>query len=208
MTAMYELILIILIVALAAVAFNMQARFETRLKRDEKRTQMIEELRARHEDLRTVDLIGEKAYHDMTDRIDRILREHCHQQCLTLEMTCGPDNRCCAEELHKLLPGDELCLEPCRESGVEWIDVYSNGMRIGRLALLEAGAVRDTMKSNHIRGVYVAEQNCYGIEDSHKISLIMFYEPKEKIASGGLQSTTSEGYTEGRADNTRRFCQN
>ena len=93
---MYELILIILIVALAAVAFNMQARFETRMKRDEKRTQMIEELRARHEDLRTVDLIGEKAYHDMTDRIDRILREHCHQQCLTLEMTCGPDNRCCA----------------------------------------------------------------------------------------------------------------
>lgn len=205
---MYELILIILIVGLAAVAFNMQARYEMRMKRDEKRTQMIEELRARHEDLRTVDLIGEKAYNDMTARIDNILREHCHQQCMTLEMTCGPDNRGCAEELHKLLPGDELCLEPCREGGVEWVDIYSNGLRVGRLALLEAGAVRDAMKSNHIRGVYVAEQNCYGIEDSHKISIILFYEPKEKRDVEELKSVASNGNVARQPDNTGRFCQN
>ena len=34
------------------------------------------------------------------------------------------------------------------------------------------------MAENHIRGAYVAEQNCYGIEDSLQLRIIIFYEPK------------------------------
>lgn len=47
------------------------------------------------------------------------------------------------------------------------------------MALLDALEISEIMENNHIRGAYVSEQNCYGIEDSHQIGIILFYEPKE-----------------------------
>lgn len=178
---MMETLLIILIIALAALAFNMQARYEMRRRREAETAfeSDIDRMRAPDQETRTIDLIGEEAYAEMTQRIDRVLRDHCHHPCITLELTCGPDSRNGNELLHKTLPGDPLTLNPCTEMGVEWVDVYSNGVRIGRLALEEAEEYGRIIRKAHVCGAYVAEQNCYGIEDSHRMSIIVFYEPSE-----------------------------
>lgn len=132
------------------------------------------------EDRKTIDLIGEKAYRDMNRRIDEIMQRHAAQRSLTLSLTCGPDNAYCARELHHLLPGEELNLLLCSEGGVEWVDAYHNGARIGRLTLIDSQEIRNRMNSHHVTGVYVAEQNCYEIEESYDLRLIMFYEPARK----------------------------
>lgn len=129
---------------------------------------------------RTIDLIGEEAYNAMTERIDKILREHSHEPCVTLSLTCGPDTEEGAKELHSILPGTPIQLTLCNEGGVDTVDVYNNGLRIGRFALLEAMTIYEIMKNNVLRAAFVAEQNCYGIQDSLQLAIIVFYEPKTK----------------------------
>lgn len=191
---MIDFLLILIILIASGVAFNLQARHDARSQREALRRERIEHLYGEPQydaydaagDARTIDLIGEEEYHKMTERIDSLLRRHGHQPCLTLNLTCGPDTDEGADELHHILPGMPLRLNLCSEGGVQWVDVYYNGARIGRLALLESMTLRDAMRHNHIRGAYVAEQNCFGIEDSHMLAIIVFYEPKHDTENVGL----------------------
>lgn len=129
---------------------------------------------------KTIELIGEDAFRKMSERIDEILRSNAGRQALTLDLTCGPDTPEGAETLHTLLPGTSLQLVSCQENGVDMIDIYTDGRRIGRLALSEVETLRSIMKENSLRTAYVAEQNCYGIENSHTMSIVIYYEPRNE----------------------------
>jgi hypothetical protein len=176
---MADVIIICIVIIAAGVAFCLQARHDMLATRRLLSHERFEHLKEQCSETRTIDLIGEEAYHDMTARIERIIELHGHQACQTFTLTCGPDSADGSRELHRILPGCQLRLCACREDGVDWIDVYCNGARIGRMALLDALEISEIMENNHIRGAYVSEQNCYGIEDSHQIGIILFYEPKE-----------------------------
>lgn len=178
---MIETILIILIIACSVLVFNIQSKRETRARREAQKLARLQALKNSGADMNTVKLIGEKAYHEMTDRINTIMERHKMQPCISVRLTCGPEGEGATRQLHKMLPGEEVKLVLCSERGAQYVDVYSQSYRIGRLALLEDMIVRDTMESNHLRGAYVAEQNCYGIKDSQELSIIIFYEPKGEI---------------------------
>ncbi|MBD5205892.1 MAG: hypothetical protein HDS84_05910 [Bacteroidales bacterium] len=130
--------------------------------------------------MRTIQLIGHKAYKEMTNRINNIVKRHRFQNSMTVSLTCGPDTFDGAHELHRLLPGEPLKLIMCRTSGVDTIDAYFNGVRIGRLALTEAYTISEVMKTNRIVGAYVAEQNCYGCLNSHQMNIIIFFEERKR----------------------------
>lgn len=179
---MIELILIILIIATSAIVFDLQNRRQRQARREARRLARLDELRRNGADMHTVGLIGEEAYNAMTIRINHILDKHKMQPCISVKLTIGPDTKAAARRLHKILPGEEVKLNLCSEQGVKYVDVYSKGERIGRLTLMENLIVRETMETNHLRGAYVAEQNCYGIKDSHELSVIIFYEPKDCTA--------------------------
>lgn len=186
MDIMMDILIVISIMLLAGIAFNYEARLQVRMRRVQ---QEFKSARDRGNDsyehgqsdvTGTIELIGEEAYKKMTDRIDLILRTHGGQPSISLSLSCGPDSADGEEELHKMLPGDEVQLLLCCEEGVHWVDVYYNGFRVGRLALLGSEAVRDLLNACDIRAAYVAEQNCFGIEDSYDLRIIVFYEPKKR----------------------------
>lgn len=190
---MVDFLLILIILMASAIAFNLQATHRVRTRREAARLRRSEELLRGQSDRavdHTIDLIGEEEFHRMTERVDLILKRHGHQPCMRLNLTCGPDTPAGADELHHILPGMPLRLTLCTEGGVNWIDVYFNGPRIGRLALMESMILRDAMRSNYVRGAYVAEQNCFGIEDSHLLSIIVFLEKKENISLPGRETAT------------------
>lgn len=180
---MIETILIIFIIALAVVATNFENRRKRLIKRENRKAAQLEQMRSKGADPHTLDLIGAEAYQEMTDRIDQLLERHKMQPCISVRLTCGPDTAQGAERLHKILPGEPVALNLCTEKGVQYVDVYSQGVRMGRLALMEDMLVRDTMETNHIRGAYVAEQNCYKINNSHDMGILIFYEPKLELPS-------------------------
>lgn len=184
---------------MAAVAFNIQSRQQVKQKRLEENllysSQSDEDFKnddrviidpvstteADKEIMRTIDLIGHKAYVEMTERINRIMHRHGSQNSATVSLTCGPDTLDGAHELHRLLPGQPLKLVSCRAEGVDTIDIYFNGVRIGRLALEEAETILTIMRENSITAAYVAEQNCFGRIGSHQMDIIVFYEPRKRM---------------------------
>ena len=180
---MIDIILITILILAAAVAFHLQARHDIRIRREERQRERIESLKDECATLRTIDLIGEEAYDRMTEQIGKVLKRHESHCCTIVNLTCGPDSREGSEELHSLLPGVELNLVACSQEGLDCIDIYHNGARIGRLLLDDADQLFDIMKSSRITGTYVAEQNCYGIETSHQMCIIVFYKPAEKPAN-------------------------
>lgn len=205
---MIDLILVILILAVAAVAFNLEARRKGLRRRQVERLERLQKLCDETGDAGTIDLIGEQAYRDMTARIDGILERHGHQPCLTLNLSCGPDTDKGSDELHTLLPGEQVEIVPCSEGGVEWYDVYFNGARVGRFVLAEASLLRETLRDNHVRGAYVAEQNCYKIEDSHQLKVILFYEPKAAGDAGALRRPSRASRSAKSDTATIDICQN
>lgn len=197
---MIEVILITIIIFSVITVFQVQTRIMTENRRRERAARAFAEYNRMHDnraqtetqaDARTIDLIGEEAYKEMTARIDALLARHGNQRCVSLELTCGPDTKAGAKELHSLLPGMRLELNICSEGGTRLVDVYSNGTRIGRLALSEASVLTSLMEGNSLKGAYVAEQNCYGLEDSHQMAVIVFYEPR-KEESGRTASSSGE----------------
>lgn len=183
---MMDILIVISIILLAGIAFNYEARRQVWLRRARKEFSSMRDRRhdtctqEQSEETGTIELIGEEAYSEMADRIDMILRTHGRQPSINLSLSCGPDSAEGEEELHKMLPGYEVQLMLCCEEGVRWVDVYYNGFRVGRLALLESDAVRALLDSCHIRAAYVSEQNCFGIEGSYDLRIIVFYEPKKR----------------------------
>lgn len=179
---------------LCGFVFNLQIKRDVKGKRDTKNKKrmyrdIVPKNNSNYEsihpssyerDNRTIELIGEEAYEKMTKQIDKVLRRHSGQPCVTINLTCGPDTIQGADELHSLLPGMELQLVKCGEAGTECIDVYHNGKRIGRLALAEATIVKDILERERVCGTYVAEQNCYGLDENLQLSIIVFYKARSK----------------------------
>lgn len=179
---MIELLLIAIIVISAVGVFGIQARLDRERLRRRRAADAYAAATAETGEQRTIDLIGREAYAAMTSRIDALLARHSGQSCASFELTCGPNSREGADELHSLLPGMPVELNFCYESGVRLVDVFSSGNRVGRLALAEANALRNIVDDNIATGAYVAEQNCYGIEDSHRMAIIVFYKPRSQRA--------------------------
>lgn len=179
---MTTFILVILIMALAIFTFNLEnarkikaARIKSILYDSDYEPKNSCNYLSDEE--RTIALIGQEEFNKMSKRIEDILKKHKDQKCLCLTLTCGPNTKEGDNELHHVLPGEEIRLVLCMEEGVDSIDAYHNGIRIGRFTLIESFIIHKLMKNNHIRGVYVGQQNCYCIEESQDIRLIVFYEP-------------------------------
>lgn len=217
---------------MAGVAFNIQNRREIESRREKESGVLAEETEnetfgeqanagigesaeavmnpdeAPSEISRTIELIGEAAYNEMTRRIDTIASRHADQMNVTVGLTCGPDTFDGAHELHRLLPGQPVKLVACRAEGVDTIDVYFNGVRIGRLALNEANDINSLLKHNKIAGAYVAEQNCFGKIGSHQMDLIIFYEPRNNEKKNFFANNSAIRVYKNRKEATQDICLN
>lgn len=131
-------------------------------------------------DTYTQKLIGEKQYQEMVKTVDRIRDKHRADQCVVVSITAGPNTKSASRELHHLLPGQTLNLQKVSLSGMDCVDVYSNGQRVGRLMLGDADIVIKLMKSSSLTGVYVAEQNCYGDNNLLSLRIIVFHSPARR----------------------------
>lgn len=174
--------IIILILTISCICFNIDNARKARRRRAARVLEYASQYPPHQynemsQEERTIELIGEEEFENMTMRIENILKRHSAQKCVCLNLTCGPDTEEGSVELHKILPGEDIQLVLCMEEGVDSIDAYHNGARIGRFTLMESFVVHKLMKFNHIRGTYIAQQNCYGIESSQDIKIILFYEP-------------------------------
>lgn len=178
-TIIFETALVLTMACVVWAFSRSMALRERKQRADARRLAELEKLDSltRNPNQRTVDLIGKDAYSRMTQRINTVLQMHKRHKSITLTLTCGPDSRSGAEELHSILPGEKVEVNMTTEAGVEWTDVYSRGVRIGRFGLLADGLLRQISSANAIKGAYVAEQNCYGIENSCQLSVIFFFEP-------------------------------
>lgn len=127
-------------------------------------------------------LIGDDAYERMAGAVDRLLVRHKADKCVSVVLTSGPDGPGAANELHHLLPGDPLCLRRSPETGIDTVDVYADGYRIGRLLLGDADQVLAVMETAVITGVYVAEQNCYSDCQGTDLRLIVFFTPRTGLS--------------------------
>ncbi|MDE6006799.1 MAG: hypothetical protein K2G67_04525 [Muribaculaceae bacterium] len=202
---MIDALIIIGILAMAGIAFNIRNLREIDDRHSDERTeQEIEDPELK----RTIKLIGERAYKEMTQRIDVIMNRHSDDRNRTISLTCGPDTFDGAHELHGLLPGQALKLVSCRSEGVDTIDVYFNGVRIGRLALNEVQSINSLLTSNKIVGAYVAEQNCFRKIGSHQMDIIIFYKPRkvEKKESHILKSGLE--IFKNKKEATKNICMN
>lgn len=128
----------------------------------------------------TQKLIGEKQYQEMVKTVDKIRDKHSTDQCVVVSITAGPNTKSAERELHHLLPGQPLHLQKVSLSGMDCVDVYSNGQRVGRLMLGDADIVIKLMKSSSLTGVYVAEQNCYGDNNLLSLRIIVFHSPARR----------------------------
>lgn len=202
---MIDTIIILGILALAGVVFNMQNRRAIEHKR-EKRNHLgaDEDPEISH----TIDLIGKSAYREMTERIERIMKEHSGHKNCKLSLTCGPDTFDGAHELHGLLPGQSVKLLQCRAEGVDTIDVYYNGVRIGRLALNEARHLCSLLEHNSIIAAYVAEQNCYRKIGSHQMDIIVFYKRREIAKKDYHKINSGIRMYKNRKEATKNICLN
>ncbi|MCM1370225.1 MAG: hypothetical protein NC204_07640 [Candidatus Amulumruptor caecigallinarius] len=131
------------------------------------------------EDYNTIRLIGEKAFHDMVDRIEALLTLHKLHRNMTVPIVCPPTSALGKNELHHILPGEPVSLNITYQNGVKWIDVFSRGHMIGRLTLQNASAITNLLYCNDIKGIYIGEQNCYGLDGVCRLSLIIFYQLKQ-----------------------------
>lgn len=128
----------------------------------------------------TISLIGRKAYDEMKIQVESVMNEHKGQPSTIFRLCRGADAADGKKCLHSLLPGDQLFLLPNLSGGLSRADVYSKGICVGSLLLTEAETALYMMNQYNIKGVYVAEQNCYGDVDGVDLSLIMFYQAKPK----------------------------
>ena len=120
-------------------------------------------------------LIGDEIFETMKVTVSNLLEHHKADKSLTISLTSGCESRQAARVLHSLLPGDELCLRRNVECGLELVDVYAAGFRIGRLVLGDAERAFNIMRRSEVTGVYVAEQNCYGECSGVDMKIILFF---------------------------------
>lgn len=125
-------------------------------------------------------LIGDEAYARMEKKVEHILRYHRGEKSINVSLTAGPDTEHGREELHRLLPGDPLWMRKNVEGGMDVIDVYSGGYRIGRLMLDDAAKALRIMRTSILTGSYVAEQNCWGNCDDVALGIILFHSSPEE----------------------------
>lgn len=142
----------------------------------------------------TRQLIGNEAYDRMTSVVDSILRRHRLDCSVTVRLTAGPDSAEAAKEFHRLLPGDPLTLHRASENGCDFINVYSRGLRIGRLMLCDADVVSHVLASTVLTGCYVCEQKSYGNCDSMLMGIVVFHSDAETYKSRQGEADIAEPY--------------
>ena len=142
----------------------------------------------------TRQLIGNEAYDRMTNIVDGILRHHRLDRSVSVRLTAGPDSEEAAKEFHRLLPGDPLTLRRASENDCEFINVYSRGLRIGRLMLGEAEVVSHVLASTVMTGCYVCEQQSYGDCDSMIMGIVVFHSDAETYKARQVATDMAEPY--------------
>ena len=126
-------------------------------------------------------LIGDDTFETMKFTVENILKRHKDDNGVTISLTSGCESAHASSVLHSLLPGDELSLVKNEECGLEMIDVYAAGYRVGRLLLGDADIALSVMRDNTLTGAYVAEQNCYGDCNIVDMKIILFFSPRASI---------------------------
>lgn len=119
------------------------------------------------------------SHEDITQKVNHLITRHKADKCITVALTSGAASREASLRLHSLLPGDPLCLRRNVEGGLELVDVYSDGYRVGRLLLGDAENAFKVMRDSIMTGAYVAEQNCYGDPSSVDLKIILFFTPRQ-----------------------------
>ncbi|MDE5876047.1 MAG: hypothetical protein K2H47_00850 [Muribaculaceae bacterium] len=142
----------------------------------------------------TRQLIGNEAYDRMTSVVDNILRRHSRDCSVTVRLTAGPDSAEAAKEFHRLLPGDPLTLRRASENDCDFINVYSRGLRIGRLMLGDAEVVSHVLASTVLTGCYVCEQRSYGDCDSMMMGIVVFHSDAEIYKARQGEADMAEPY--------------
>lgn len=161
----------------------------------------------------TRQLIGDEAYEKMVARVDEVIRRHQRDNCISVALTSGPDNEKGWKELNRILPGDPVWLKKSSHDGVDCVDVFSGGFRIGRLMLTAAGKVFDVLDNAIVTGSYVAEQNSWGDSNVVAMRIIIFHRPAREnetvfdpLAEGIKAALYSVELKDG--DRTLTFTQN
>lgn len=187
---MIDVMLILIICLLAVAAARLQMRMQRRQSGATSRYQATvsdkpASIGVQEESLDgplayTISLIGQQAYDAMKMQVESVMNEHKGQPSTIFRLCRGADASDGRKCLHSLLPGDRLSLIPNLSGGLSRADVYSKGICVGSLLLTEAETALHMMSQYNVKGVYVAEQNCYGDVDGVDLSLIMFYQAKPK----------------------------
>lgn len=142
-------------------------------------------------EMRTRRLIGDEAFDKMSENVDKILERHRADRSVNVQLTAGPDTPEGSAELHKLLPGDPLWLRKTVEGGMDVVDVYSGGFRIGRLMLGDAARVISVMDSAVVTGSYVSEQNGFGDCDEISLGIVVFHSTPQEYEARREQDADS-----------------
>ena len=174
---MLQVFLISTVVFFALVAFQVGAQIKAERRREQRKKVVCEGFDAASQ--ATIQLIGREAYDEMTERIDRLLAAHANDSCVTVNLTCGSERREGSDRLHSILPGEPVTLAANTQGGLERVDVYSEGICIGSLLLVDAERALDTMRTKNVSGAFVAEQNGYGMSQGVALRVIIFYTSRE-----------------------------
>lgn len=145
----------------------------------------------------TRSLLGDDLYEKMEERVTAIVRRHRLENCISVMLTSGPENKKEADTLHHLLPGDELSLvRDCRD-GVDTMAVFHGGVHVGDLMLLDVEQVMEISQIGRITGCYVGEQNCYEISDETDLRVLIFFEEDDARAELAEKVMDEDGGTSG-----------
>lgn len=140
-------------------------------------TEKLPEKEISPEEKATRNLLGDDVYDNMVKRVDAVLSRHSGDRSVSIPLTMGPDSLAGEEELHRLLPGDPLWLRKANYDGMDIVEVFSGGFRIGRLLTSDAMRALQVMDNDTVTGSYVSEQNSWGDCDTSFLRLVLFYRP-------------------------------
>ncbi len=113
----------------------------------------------------------------MVRNVDDVLLRNREFSSKVIRLTAGNEAPLCGNRLHTLLPGDSL--QAIRNSDTDFLSfhIYSDGLRIGTLMWDDAETLDAVLKYATLKGLYVAEQNCYGDHGVTDLAIIIFYSP-------------------------------
>lgn len=186
---MSDILIFLIFAVILTGTLYLKARYDVRRRREEELEKIMIESDSQENATRR--LIGDEAYERMEENVRGILSGHRADRSINVSLSTGPDTPQGEQEFHSLLPGDPLWLRRSSEEGVDVVDVYSGGYRIGRLMLEAAQRVISIMDKDVITGSYVSEQNSYGDCDTSSLGIVIFHTPRATMAAEENTSDTA-----------------